>query len=129
MFKPGSVFDIFLSRINQLESDIENIDVRNGDIDSLLDRCGIIEGDLINHGSRIESLEVWKDDKYSSINDETNMSVSTTIGTAVITLGLSAPLASSIESNINAVKTEINSVKFKVNSILSALRSRGIINA
>lgn len=118
MFLAGSVYDKLENRIEALE---EN------DYSSLESRISENEGDISALKSRATSLETWRGNKYSAIANETNMTVSTSIGTAVITLGLNAPTAASIETNFNAVKTEINNVKAKVNTVLSALREREII--
>lgn len=126
-FLEGSVYDQFDDRITALE-EIDYTGL-SGRVSTLENRCNIIEGDITSLSSRALALETWRGDKSPSIANETSMPVSTTIGTAVITLGLNAPTAASIESNINTVKTEINAVKNKVNSILSALRTREIINA
>lgn len=71
--------------------------------------------------------KITKTPKADAISDETAMPVSTTIATGLITLGIQGPLATSIASNINTVKTELNVVKAKVNDILEALRTREII--
>lgn len=116
MFLAGSVFEKFDTRISALEEI------------NLEDRLSQAEDDITSLTTRVGSLETWRSSKATAISNETAMMVSTTINTAIITLGLQAPIASSIESNINTVKTEINNVKTKVNSIISALRSREIIN-
>lgn len=67
--------------------------------------------------TRLTSLETWRGAKASAISDAPT---STTIATAVITLGLNAPTAASIESAFNAVNS-------KINSILGAMRTREIV--
>lgn len=106
-----------------------SVEDRLGNVGDLLTRVSTAEIALLDHDGRISDIEEWFSSKSSAIPNETNMTVSTSISTAVITLGLQAPLASSIETNINSVKTEVNAVKSKVNTILSALRVRGIIIA
>lgn len=140
-----STRDSIMSRLDTVEDIEGGILEWSGSVNSklnpldeanLISRCGTLEttvsgiqSSINGYGTRIGSLETWRSNRSSAIPNQTNMSVSTTIGTAVITLGLNAPTASSIETNINAVKTEINTVKSAINSILSALRSREIIVA
>lgn len=95
--------------------------------ENLASRMSAAESGLSGHGTRLSALETWRSNKAGAIANETAMTVSTTIATDIITLGLAAPRASSIETAINAVKTEINGLKTKINSILAANRSREII--
>ena len=107
----------------------QSVEDRLGDVGDLLTRMSTAENTLLEHDGRIEELEEWRSNKSSAIANETNMTVSTSISTAVITLGLQAPLASSIESNFNSVKTEINNMKSKFNLVLSAMRNGEMIHA
>lgn len=99
-----------------------------GGIADLQSRMGNVEAaDPSGLASRIAAIETWRGNKAAAIPDETALTVSTTIATDIITLGLAAPRTSSIESAINGLKTEINNMKTKINSILAANRSREII--
>lgn len=129
--------------------DLDDVPVMfSGDYDDLINKPVLFDGsynsldDLPDtfppsaHGHLIEDTENLQDEldgkipkspKADAIRDETAMTVSTTIATGLITLGIQGPLATSIASNINTVKTEVNAVKAKVNDILKALREREII--
>lgn len=124
MFKSGSWNASVEDRISSLDDRINDYDSED-----LLTRISTAESTLLEHADRIDSLEDWRSNKASAIANESNIAVSTSIATGVITLGLQAPLASSIESNINAVKTELNNMKSKINLILGSLRTRELINA
>lgn len=119
MFKPGSLFDIFMTRITALESSVGAIDTRHGDIDSLLSRAGNLETDVTGLKTRVTSLETWRNDKAPASE---NMSTSFNLPTVAVLGLLSTPTKAGIESALSSLASQVNDIK-------QALRTRGIINA
>lgn len=117
-----------LSRMTSAEGNITSmlsrLSTAEGSITSLLSRMTAAEGSISSHTTTIGShttdinaLKAWRAAKATASPD---VSTSFSVATDVITLGLAAPRASSINSIVATIMGEINGLK-------AILRSREIL--
>ncbi len=110
-----------LSRLTTAEGNITSmlsrLSTAEGSITSLLSRVTTAESTIGSHTTDINALKAWRAAKATASPD---VSTSFSVATDVITLGLAAPRASSINSIISTIMGEINGIK-------AILRSREIL--